>query len=324
MLNINFPQSSRQGQLLEAHTARYFAWAASLPAPLLRLAQSRSTITGQPGDEPFTGPASINPLIACVPWLFWEVFSAIPDACFLDIAEAGACLTLASGVIDHLVDGQYEDPGLKTLLYAAFIERGTSLLRELFPPGAAFWHEFDRLNKRYIASLTAEVATQGSLQPIDYDHFCWFSGGKVSPMSITIAALAHAAGKPQLLDPIERSLQGSYVAGQLLDDVLDWEKDFAGQHVTFVLTSFAEAAGLPGAEWPERTALEDANHRKWADNAALDRSIGVFSLAIEAVADLDCPLWKRYLETYRSIAREHADRLMLAHLQSILRSAPAA
>ena len=327
-----YPKIQPRARLIRELEARYFSWADALPPLLGALARDRSTYTGHPGDGPFEGPASINPLIACAPWLFWESFSGLEDGVFLDIAEAGAYLTLASGVMDHLVDGQYPNPVPLTLFYQAIYDSGITLFRRIFPPDSPFWPNFDRLNRDYMAALAAEIETQQGLQPFPFAHFDWFAGGKVTPMAITLAALTAASAQPHLLAPIETSLRKSYVAGQLLDDTLDWEKDLGVGHVTYVLTLLAQAAeelqlssetnlgGPPVATagvWPSSETLLTANQRRWIDTDALGLSVAEFENALAAVSEVDCPFWVTYLEEYRDIAKEYRRGAMAGHLADV-------
>ena len=67
------------------------------------------------------------------PWLFWDLFEKLDDDFFLRIAEAGAFWSLSAVVIDHLVDGQSENPPLATLFQQKLLQKSLSCFREIFP-----------------------------------------------------------------------------------------------------------------------------------------------------------------------------------------------
>ena len=166
---------------------------------------SESTFKGSPGIKPYGGIKTNNPLITQTPWLFMEAFEGLDKNFFLDFAEAGLFFGLASVIFDHLVDGQFTNPGLAILLHQAIFQLGARIYRKLFPSNAPFWLQYDRLTKEHIISLSKDVATQVNLRGLNLEDFAASASGKVSPMLIAVAAMAEAVDNPSLLQPIESS-----------------------------------------------------------------------------------------------------------------------
>jgi hypothetical protein len=56
---------------------------------------------------------------------------------------------------------------------------------------------------------------------------------------------------------------------------------------------------------------------EWADVLQLKQVRLDLDRCIEAVQNLDCPAWLRYVEGYRSITDEHLDRCTRQHLGKV-------
>ncbi len=319
-MKIKLPDDPRSARMLEALDDRYFQFAEGLPPPLKDAALLERTILGHPVDGPFRGPVKMNALITCTPWLFWELFSGLEDDIFLTVGEAGMFLGLSSVVLDHLVDGQTENPELMALFQRAFHNRSVSCLRKVFPSSSAFWDQYERLTREYLKSLGAEVETQSSPNLLTLENFREFAGGKVSPMVITIAALAEASDMFSVLEPIETSLRHSYIAGQIHDDILDWPSDLENRHLTFFLSRLASPDTWRGEEWPTVDEGYDVNNQEWLDVEYFGLVIEHFDLCIEAVEGIQCAAWIHYLEEYRGIAEEHQKSATASHLMRTLES----
>ena len=317
-MKLELVQGGRAARLLESLDARYFEFANDLPSPLRDVALMESTIVGQPIDKPFQGPSKINPLIACTPWLFWDTFSELSDETFLCISEAGAFIALASVIMDHLVDGQATWPEAMTLLHHALYDRGVAGYRGIFPPTSTFWNNFDRLTKEYLSALGAEIAAQSEPEQFTLESFLAFAGGKVSPMTTTIAALSEASDQPFVVEPVETSFRHSFVAGQIHDDVLDWRSDINDRHLTFFLTRLAPPEKWQAVEWPSVNELEVNNDSDWVDVDYFDLVIKHFDRCIEVVEGIQCDGWIKYLVEYKGVAEEHQRAAVARHLLRVL------
>ncbi len=308
----------RPRRLLDEMDARYRRWAQGLPPGVAALAHRRRAFVSARGDERFNSLADFNPLIACAPWLFWSHFEALDDGRMLLIAEGGARMALASGVIDKLVDGQADPAPEFALLHRALEESAFTLLREAFSGKSPFWAHFERLNEAYAHALALEVHCQHHPAELTLETFVQMSGGKVTPLMIGIAGLAVAAGCAEILEPIERSLRATYVAGQLHDDLLDWEQDAQAGHRTYVLRRLAPPAAWTADRGLAVQELRAANERRWLDVELYRLSLDWYDRAQQAVEGLDCPLWRAYLERYRARAEEDQRRVLARHVARVL------
>jgi len=317
-MKLKLTQDSRAARLLESLDAKYFQFADDLPPPFRDMALMESTIVGQPIDEPFQGPSKMNPLIACTPWLFWETYCELDDETFLYIAEAGAFISLASVLMDHLVDGQAEQPEAMALFQRAVYDHGVAGFRAMFSKTSTFWRDFERLSREYLTALGAEIDAQSNPERFTQQAFFASAAGKVSPIAITIAALSEASGQPSILEPIEISFRHSFIAGQIHDDVLDWRSDVENRHLTFFMTRLAPPETWPAAEWPSVDELEAINDTNWVDVNYFDLVIDHFDRCIKDVDGIQCAGWIKYLVEYRGVAEEHQKAAVARHLLRVL------
>lgn len=252
-------------------------------------------------------------------WLFWEVFCGLDDELFLDIAEAGTFLVLASLVLDNIVDGQVGHANATVLFHNALREHGAARFRAALPPTSAFWTHYDRLTADHLAGLAAELAGRSAPQQLTLESLHRIAHGKVSPSVTTIAALAVAGEQPAILEPIEISLKHLASAFQLLDDVEDWEHDFETGNLTYFLSQLAppEAWLLPG--WPSADELWAYNAADWKDVKHIRKAKEWLDEAIEAVHDLDCPRWKHYVSSFQTLADQHMTKSVAHHLSRAIR-----
>jgi hypothetical protein len=310
----------RAENLLGQLETRYSHLIDQLPISLQQIALAESTYLGENTQKPFSGLRAMNPLITRTPWLFWKVFKPLEDEIFLGIAEAGVCMALASVFIDHLVDGQVPEPGPFMLFRQSLCDRGNFLYRQIFPFKSQFWVQYERLTRGHITSLQMEIDARTKTELFAFDNFTDFAGGKVAPMAITIAALTEASHQPDLLQPIETSIRCSYVAGQLHDDILDWEPDLEERHLSYFLTCLAADKTFDRGSWPTHTELQQVNNKEWVDVKSYYQAIEWFDRALQAVSGIDCPGWKHYLQEYRGVAEKDQQSALASHLLYVLDS----
>ena len=116
MTELRLLEKSRAADLLARLDRAYFHFVDGLPGPLRILALKRGTYVGTASDAPFEGVSTMNPGVTCTPWLFWELVETLDDERILGVAGAGTLVVLASVLLDHMVDGQAENPGGTSLL----------------------------------------------------------------------------------------------------------------------------------------------------------------------------------------------------------------
>lgn len=304
----------RAERLLGQLEARYAQFTHNLPASLSQLAQAESTYLGEFTEAPFSGLRAMNPLITQATWLFWETFKNLEDEILLQLADAGVCMALASVLIDHLADGQVPNPGSLMLLRQSLEDRALSLYHRSYPSDSQFWLEYERLSGDYIAALQMEIDAQSNPELLEFEYFRKFAAGKVSPMVITVAALTEASGQNDLLHPIESSMRCSYIAGQIHDDILDWQVDLENKHLTLFLINLANEYEFGSESWPGLEDLIQINNTDWLDVKQLYLAIEWFDQAIDAVEGIVCPGWVDYLSEYRKIAEGDQQTALAKHL----------
>ncbi len=316
---LRLPENPRAIRLFGEVDSRYQAFADRLPESLGRMARLRRTYLGSPSDEPFQGLADLNPVLAGTPWMFWEQFERLGDEQFVTIAEGGALFVLASILLDHIVDRQVEQPEAATLLHQALHTRGIKCLRAALPASTSFWTTFERLSADHLAGLAAELDSQTDTSSVREATFIRMAHGKVSPIVVTLAALAEASGRPAVLPHLEASLKHIAVASQLLDDIGDWREDLEVGHVTYFLTQILPVrdrqATAPQIVESARAAI-DAD---WLDVDYLQVTLSWLEKSAQVVSGLECPGWLEYVEGYRQLTDEHLTVAVARHLVRVLR-----
>jgi len=316
---LKLPENPRAIRLFGEVDARYQAFADRLPESLGRMARLRRTYLGSPSAEPFKGIADLNPVLAGTPWMFWEQFQHFDDEQFLAIAEGGALFVLASILLDHIIDRQVDQPQAASLLHQALHAHGTQCLRAALPASTSFWAQFERLSADHLAGLAAELDAQADTSCMREETFTQMAHGKVSPIVVTLAALAEASGRPAILPPMEASLKHIAVASQLLDDIGDWQQDIEAGHVTYFLTqipAYRNSQGMP-AQIVEATRA--GINADWLDVDYLNVTLDWLRKSVEAVSRLECPGWLAYVEGYRQLTDEHLTVGVARHLVRVLR-----
>ena len=163
-----------------------------------------------------------------------------------------------------------------------------------------------------------EAQTQDLPHLLTNKAFIESAMAKASPMLITLAAFTAISNQPALQTPIEKSLGACAVAGQLHDDLLDWRADYENRHLTWFLLQLLSAEEWKSEEPIPLSELEERNFVLRRDLAVFRETIGWFDKAIEAIREIYCPGWLRYLEEYRSIAAEHQRACAAHHLSRVL------
>ena len=318
---VHLIATPRARALLGTMNRGYFHFMDSLPPDLAQFARLRGTYVGAARGEEIRGLEELNPLISCSPWLFWEILESVDDLSFATVALAGACLSLSSGVMDKLVDGEAHPLHTFLLLYEGLSQHARRGFRDVLGSRPTFWKEFDRLGEEYWRCLAAEVAFRGSPSSLTLDAFVEFSGGKVSPIVVTIAAFAEMAGCGDLVPLIEQSFRMTFAAGQLHDDILDWHSDATSGHLTYFLTQL-----VPSGEWAETSdrALAAEHHleEEWTDVELFGEALNLYDQAIVCVRGLPCPSWEAYLKAYKARAEEDRRLAMARHLQRVVARPP--
>lgn len=318
MTRLVLEENTRQSMLHAALDERFFEFVAGLPEELRELASSKSTYLGAPEQEAFESMSQLNPVLVSTPWMFWETFCELEDEMFLLLSEAGAYFVLASIVVDHLVDGQAEQPEATAVFHQALYARGLACFGEVFPSSSAFWSHFDRLSFAHRDGLANELMAQRAPASLTLEKLVFQAHGKVSPIVTTMAGFAHATGQAHILDPIEESLKDIAVASQLLDDIGDWEEDHAVRHATFYLTRLAPLGSWERQKWPDLDAMRRRLEAEWLDLEYLRLVMDWLDKSIRAVKGVACSAWKAYVRGYQELTDKHMTRAVARHMRRLL------
>lgn len=306
MQRFTIPPDKRASLLLEEFDERYFSFVGELPEPLQEFAIRRKTYLGQEIKDPFEGFTSINPLYTCTPWMLWELFSELPSNRFIALAVSGGFLSLASILMDHLVDDQLREIANTMLLYHALYDRAQQGFRRELGTEHRFWEHFDRLTAIYLRGMSLETEIQAARIDFDKSKFKMIAASKVAPIMIAISSFCIAADRADCIARIERSINGISMAGQMLDDVLDWERDQQDGHLTYLLAEVS-------TEYRNRSPNSDisfADYMKTGPHLvhAIGDAIRWFDQAEADMREIASPGWQRYIEYYRNIALEEKRR----------------
>ncbi len=316
---MRLPEDPRAVRLFAEADSRYQAFSDRLPESLGVMARRRQTYLGAPSEEPFQGIADLNPVLAGTPWMFWEQFQDLDDERFLTIAEGGSLFVLASILLDHIIDRQANPPEAATLLHQALHTRGIERLRAALPASPNFWTDFERLSADHLAGLACELDAQAELSVMREATFIRMAHGKVSPIVVTMAALAEASGQPEVLPSIEASLKHIAVASQLLDDIGDWEQDLHAGHATYFLSQMPPLRNRHGVTPQDIEATRAAIDQDWLDVDYLNVTLSWLEKSDGAVNGLRCSGWLEYIEGYKQLADEHLTVAVARHLARVLR-----
>ncbi|NIS82282.1 MAG: hypothetical protein GTO14_19220 [Anaerolineales bacterium] len=308
----------RAADLFRRLDLRFINFVEGLPDPLRTVARCESTFSGRRTGRDFPGLRSLNPALIGTPWLFWEAFTTLPDDQILDIAEAGMLYVLASVIMDHIIDRQVENPESAALLHQAFCEGGIAKYRRIFQTGSPFWDHFDRLTADQQEGLAIELDMQSNPRRMDITSFRGLTYGKVAPMVITVAALATAADRLELLPALEDALELISIASQLLDDVEDWRSDFDKGHMTYFLGQLMCHPLIENTGNRSVVELQSVLGRSWLDVDHLRQVLDWLDRSIEVVQDLQCRAWVDYVDGYKRLADKYLTLATADHLLGLL------
>ena len=319
MTRLKTPTDARALALLDGLDERYFEFAHSLPPPLYARALQYSTFAGRPSQEPLGGLSRMNAVITCIPWLFWESFRELRDDLFLEIAQAGALFGMASVLLDHLIDEQTESPGETALLHQVLYDAGVAGYRRVFTSDSAFWCQFDRLSDEHVSGMAIELSGRSNPSHLTSEAFYALASARIAPMLTVVAALAEELDEWNLLPIMEASVKPVIVAGQMYDDIGDWQEDFEAGRITYYLTRLIPLEAWQSAELPAAEEVQQSIDANWKDVEHLRLVIGWFDEALSALDDLECRAWMEYISEYRAAADQHLTMFVARHLARTLR-----
>ncbi len=157
---------------------------------------------------------------------------ALTSAFVADATWAQYCLFFAVRMQDDLLDKQAGEPALSFLAAQYFAEAERRLLLH-FPPSARFWHYYHEMLDRTARGILriGELHRAGStssarLRRASEDVNALFGVGA--------AAVCCRAGHMEILPALRRIGGVIAFAGQVADDIMDLEEDFADGKLNYV------------------------------------------------------------------------------------------
>lgn len=237
------PQGQKPQKMFFKLNEAFRSFALDLPPLLQDLSQKLETFTGGSNGNILEGFSDVNPLYSLTPFLFWESFSEIAERDFLDIATAGAFLSFASILTDHLSDNEVADvPAINQLENSIYRFSERNFIRQ-FPSESEFWEHYWRLWSIHEQGLSLEIDFQSKKREMPWEVFNSITKAKMAPIIVTAAGFCAFINNWEIFEGIEESLNLISLGGQLFDDILDWEPDNMNNHRTFFLSHLHEEVG---------------------------------------------------------------------------------
>jgi hypothetical protein len=191
-----------------------------------------------------------------------------------------------------------------------------------------FWDSFRQLpDEPFLQTAEAgalfgmALELAGRIDPalLTPDAFYTLASARIAPMLTVVAALAEISGDASLLPPVEASVKAVIVAGQLLDDIGDWQEDLEAGRITFYLTRLIPPEAWPTGKTPSREQLQQALDADWKDVEGLRMVIDWFEGGLSAVQGLECSAWIEYVEEYHALTQQLLTASVTRHLAQSLR-----
>lgn len=309
------PRDPRARDLFREVDSRYLEFIRDLPVPVAKLAVQSRTYLGDSTDNHLTGLADLNPVLTLTPWMFWGVTGEAADEEFSDLALGGACISIASILLDHLVDRQAHQPGL-VLLFHQLLQAEAQRIYRLHLTGLArAWQEIERLTVDHVRGLAVEAEANRSGTFSSMEDFLAMTSGKVAPIAIGLAAFSAFLGTWESWPEQLRTLRSIAAASQMLDDVGDWRLDAASSHTTYFLNLVRAQSGSPLSD---ESGLEKTIQDSHLDILMLEQSIRWLDESIEAGCRLRAHGWLCYVRDYRAKTMDHLAVHYGLHLRRVL------
>ncbi len=296
---------------------RYFAYAATLAAPLNTLALDRHIFMGNGESKQITSLREIYAEATCMPWLFVETFPTISEVDLLDIAEAEMLLIMAVALHDHYLDGQLSSRPGSLLLHLQLHTTALRKFQSLFEAKSPFWTYFDRYFDQYTAARLKEMEHWGRITAYSIETMWKIGRGKSALLKVAITALAIKAGAERYIPQLETALDAFVAAMQLGDDIGDWAEDYECQRYTLPVTQ-----AIPIEHWPTPSLSVEKIGQQLENSIIIEtllkQVIEWFELALNTVIDLHCPRWIAFVEDRITSIKSCQRALVAAKLRKII------
>ncbi len=297
----------------------YFTFAIGLPPPLNILALDRQLFMGKGESKSISSLQDIYPLATWLPWLFNEAFPRVAEADLLDISEAGTLLILGLLLHDPYLDGQLPPHPAIPLLHQQLHSAALRQFHRLFEAQSPFWSYFDHYLGQYTTALLREMEHRGRVAAYSVEMMYEIGSGKIALFKAVTTALAVQAKAERYISQLEAAVDALGAAMQLADDIEDWAEDYQRKNYTLPLTRV-----IPSEQWPTPTLSIEEIGQRLEDSIILERLVKQviewFHQALDAVAELHCPGWVEFIETYLARAERYQRSLVAKKLLKIMSS----
>jgi hypothetical protein len=207
--------------------------------------------TGKARDY-FNGGRSI---LLLLPRFLREVCQRAPDRAFeSDLAYSTINAYYFVRLIDDVVDGSpAARPHLLPLLGFLHAEFQSTYAR-YFQPDNAFW---ERFHFTWV-KMADSIAEQARLSSLTSNDFLRISAGKSSGIRIPLAAVCEFYSRPDLLESWCVFFDAFAIWSQMLDDMLDWVRDYSQASTTWFLSEARrrKRRDEPVSAWILREGIE--------------------------------------------------------------------
>ncbi len=249
-----------------------------------------------------------------LPWWLDGTLHDEPDRELLDeVTYSSICGYFVVRLIDDLMDGDRAVPaGLLPAIIVLHTEFIATYLAQ-FRSDDPFWEVLEGTSM-----MSSEVAGRDAgLADIDRATFLETSARKVAGAVIPIAAVAHHAGRPDLVEPWSALVDRLGAWHQMRNDILDWRRDLERGRATFFLSEARRAV----ADADDPTSIS-----AWVLDGGIEQGIGELEEAMTPLLDEAGRLGSDDLVSYLELRRSRlaADwQAMRPSLEAIRRLARA-
>ncbi len=224
--------------------------------------------------------------------LFSEVFVLDEDT-HKKLYFVNRSLYIYTIYMDGILDEQEAIKADAYFLVSLLRDQAYVLLNDLFPQSSDFWAFAKKYQRRVIAATLDERTKWHNPTSYSLDEAFNIASGKAATAQMMTTALACLSDSPELIRPLEKSLDAFFTGLQFCDDLRDWRVDFIAKRYSYLLTQIIERKGLH--EKLESMTLEELARMIYFTGLAeeiLDHAIDYSRQALSYVHDVPCTDWK--------------------------------
>ena len=170
-------------------------------------------------------------------------------------------------------------------------------LNGLFPSSSDFWAFAKKYQRRAIAAIIQERTKWNKPTSYSLDEAFNIASGKASIVQMMIVALACLSDSPELIQPLEKSLEAFFQGLQFHSDLKNWRTDFMTGRYSYLLSQIIDRKKLQ--EKLESVTLEELARMIYFTGLAeeiLDHVIDCYRQALSYVHQVPCTDWKMAID----------------------------